>query len=196
MWLMRSMHTLEQYLTFPTNAKVKDRFAGRFIAYLDRRRPQSLTTPDDIDVRSNIMWAATQALNGLIGSGVPQDWCTHMIGHELTGLFGVDHARSLSIVLPAVMRQRRAQKEAKILQFGERIFGITSGTDARIDATIDATVAFFKQMEMPVSFSDADISETEIDNVIANLEAHGRAALGEHVDIALDESREILLLAR
>ena len=191
------VHTLEQYLTFSTNAKVQDRFAEGLLHTLIEEGPKALSTPDDIDVRSNIMWAATQALNGLIGSGVPQDWSTHMIGHELTALFGVDHARSLSIVLPAVMRQRRAQKEAKLLQYGERIFGITEGsTDERIDATIEATVAFFKQMEMPVSLSDAEIAEDEIDNIIANLEAHGRTALGEHGDIAIDESREILLLAR
>ena len=107
------VHTLEQYLTFPVAAKVQDRFAEGLLHTLIEEGPKALATPEDLAVRSNIMWAATQALNGLIGSGVPQDWTTHMIGHELTGLFGVDHARSLSIMLPSVMRKRRSQKRSK-----------------------------------------------------------------------------------
>ena len=191
------VHTIEQYLTYPADAKVQDRFSEGLLMTLMEEGPKALATPDDISVRGNIMWAATQALNGLIGSGVPQDWTTHMIGHELTGHFGVDHARSLSIVLPAVMKQRRDSKRDKLLQYAERVLGITSGSeDERIDAAISATVAFFEVMQMPVSLADADIPDSGIDTVMESLDAHGRHALGEHADIGLDESRQILQLAR
>ena len=126
---------MEQYLTFPVNAKVQDRFSEGLLMTLIEEGPKALANPEDIEVRANIMWTATLAQNQLIGSGVPQDWTTHMIGHEITGYFGVDHGRTLTIVLPAVMKVRLKQKEQKLLQYAERIFGINEGSvDDRIDA--------------------------------------------------------------
>lgn len=187
------VHVMEQYLTFPANAKVQDRFAEGLLLTLIEEGPKALATPDDMDVRANVMWSATQALNGLIGVGVPQDWTTHMIGHELTGNYGIDHARTLSIVLPAVMQERRADKEAKLLQYGERIFGITEGSvDERIDAAIAQTIAFFKQMEVPTRLADVDLDASAIDTLVAGLEKHGMKALGEHGNIAIADSRAIL----
>lgn len=187
------VHVMEQYLTYPADAKVQDRFAEGLLLTLIEEGPKALATPDDMAVRSNVMWAATQALNGLIGVGVPQDWTTHMIGHELTGNYDIDHARTLSIVLPAVMQEQRGTKEAKLLQYGERIFGITEGTtDERIDAAIAQTIAFFKQMTVPTSLSDVELSSDAVDVVMASLESHGMTALGEHGKIGLAESRAIL----
>lgn len=187
------VHVMEQYLTFPANAKVQDRFAEGLLLTLVEEGPKALATPDDLDVRSNIMWSATQALNGLIGVGVPQDWASHMIGHELTGNFGIDHARTLSIVLPAVMQERRADKGAKLLQYGERIFGITDGSvEERIDAAIAQTIAFFKQMEVPTSLADVELGTSAIETLIASLEKHGMKTLGEHGNIGIAESRAIL----
>ncbi|WP_036798600.1 iron-containing alcohol dehydrogenase [Photobacterium marinum] len=187
------VHVMEQYLTFPADAKVQDRFAEGLLLTLMEEGPKALATPNDIDVRSNIMWAATQALNGLIGVGVPQDWTTHMIGHELTGNYGIDHARTLSIVLPAVMKERRADKEAKLLQYGERIFGIKDGsTDERIDATIAQTISFFKQMEVPTNLSDVELDKAAVDILVDSLEKHGMKALGENGNITIADSRTIL----
>ncbi|GHA49511.1 iron-containing alcohol dehydrogenase [Photobacterium aphoticum] len=191
------VHVMEQYLTFPVNAKVQDRFAEGLLLNLIEEGPKALTTPNDLDVRANIMWTATQALNGLIGVGVPQDWTTHMIGHELTGHYGIDHARTLSIVLPAVMQARREDKAEKLLQYGARIFGITEGTaDERIDAAIAATIAFFKQMEVPTALSDVELGDNDIDVIVSSLEQNGMAALGEHGKVTLTESRRILETAR
>ncbi|MGF1683911.1 iron-containing alcohol dehydrogenase [Photobacterium minamisatsumaniensis] len=187
------VHVMEQYLTFPANAKVQDRFAEGLLLNLIEEGPKALATPDDIDVRANIMWTATQALNGLIGVGVPQDWTTHMIGHELTGNYGIDHARTLSIVLPAVMSERREDKEGKLLQYAERIFGITEGTtDERIDAAIAQTISFFQQMEVPTSLTDVELGNDDIDTLVASLEKHGMMVLGEHGNITIKDSRAIL----
>ena len=190
------VHVLEQYLTYPVNAKVQDRFAEGLLLTLKEEGPKALATPNDMAVRSNVMWAATMGLNGLIGAGVPHDWTTHMIGHELTGFFGVDHGRSLSIILPAVMKVRREQKKEKLLQFGERVFGITEGSDdARIDATIEATVAFFKEMKVPVSLAEVELGLDAVETVLESLKAHGREGLGEHGDIKLTDVRTILEVA-
>ena len=187
------VHTIEQYLTYPTNAKVQDRFAEGLLMTLIEEGPKALQTPDDLEVRGNIMWAATMALNGLIGAGVPQDWTTHMIGHELTGHYGADHARSLSIFLPAVMKVRREQKKDKLLQLGERVFGICKGSDdGRIDATIAATEAFFREMRVPVRLSDIDLGAEAVDPILDSLKAHGREGMSERGDVGMPELRIIV----
>lgn len=189
------VHVLEQYMTYPVNAKVQDRFAEGLLLTLVEEGPKALSKEqnEDLDVRSNIMWAASLALNGLIGAGVPQDWSTHMIGHELTGTFGVDHARSLSVVLPTLLRNRTEAKQGKLLQFAERIWGITEGSDSeRIEKAITATEAFFRQMEMPVRLSEIDITSNDIDTLVKNLEVHQMIALGEDKQVTLEVSRKIL----
>ncbi|MCD1597016.1 iron-containing alcohol dehydrogenase [Rheinheimera aquimaris] len=190
------VHVIEQYLTYPVNAPLQDRFAEGILQTLISEGPKALATPQDYDVRANVMWAATMALNGLIGKGVPQDWATHMIGHELTALFGLDHAQTLAIVLPALMYAQREQKRQKLLQFGQRVFAINSGNaDDVIDKTIKATQDFFEHMGVKTRLSDYNLGAADIDKLIANLERNGMTALGEHGDIDLAKARHILELA-
>ncbi len=187
------VHTMEQYLTFPVNAKVQDRFSEGLLMNLIEEGPKVLVNPDDLEVRSNIMWSATMALNGLIGSGVPQDWSTHMIGHELTGQYGIDHARTLAIILPAVMKVQREQKRGKLVQYAQRVWNIVDGTeDEVIDQAIEKTEAFFKAMGMPVRLTDAELDAESIENILAQLELHGMTSLGEHGDMTPEVNRKVL----
>ncbi|AAZ27027.1 iron-containing alcohol dehydrogenase [Colwellia psychrerythraea] len=189
------IHTIEQYLTYSVNGKVQDRFSEGLMQTLIEEGPKALLpeTKKNLEVRANIMWSATMALNGLIGAGVPQDWSTHMIGHELTGAFGIDHARTLSIVLPAVMKVRKEQKREKLLQYAARVWQITDGEDnARIDQAIRLTEEFFETMQVPTRLSHVDLGSKDIDLLIERLEQHGMTALGENDDITLAISREIL----
>jgi NADP-dependent alcohol dehydrogenase len=189
------IHTIEQYLTYSVNGKVQDRFSEGLMQTLIEEGPKALLpeTKENLEVRANIMWSATMALNGLIGAGVPQDWSTHMIGHELTGAFGIDHARTLSIVLPAVMKVRKEQKREKLLQYAARVWQITDGEDnARIDQAIRLTEEFFEKMQVPTRLSHVDLGSKDIDLLIERLEQHGMTALGENDDITLAISREIL----
>jgi NADP-dependent alcohol dehydrogenase len=119
------VHVMEQYLTHPVDGHVQDRFSEGLLLTLIEQGPKALAEPENYDVRANIMWCATLALNGLIGAGVPQDWATHMIGHEITALYGLDHAQTLAIVLPAMLDVRKETKRAKLLQYAERIWGIS-----------------------------------------------------------------------
>ena len=192
------VHTIEQYLTYSVNGKVQDRFSEGLLLTLIEEGPKALQaeTKNDLEIRANIMWSATMALNGLIGAGVPQDWATHMIGHELTGGYGIDHARTLSIVLPAVMKVRREQKRGKLLQYAERVWSVTEGDDdTRIDEAIRLTEEFFKTMQVPTRLSDVDLGSSDINVLIERLEQHGMTGLGEQGDITLDVSREILTQA-
>lgn len=187
------VHVMEQYLTYPVNAKIQDRFAEGILLTLIEEGPKLVNNLQDIEARTNVMWAATQALSGLIGVGVPQDWATHMIGHELTGNYGVDHGRSLTIVLPAVMQICRDKKKAKLLQYAERVWGINEGSEAqRIDSAIEKTKSFFSLMQTPVSLSEIKLTAADIDVVLSSLEAHGMTQLGEHGEIDLNKSRVIL----
>lgn len=189
------VHVMEQYLTYSVNAKVQDYFAESLLRILIEEGPKALDekTKDDLGVRSNIMWSATMALNGLIGVGVPQDWSTHMIGHELTANHEIDHARTLSIVLPAVMKVCRAEKQSKLVQYAQNVWNITQGSDEeKVDLAIAKTEEFFKDMLVPVRLSDVDLDESHIDDLIGNLEKHGMLTLGEHGEITLEVSRKIL----
>ncbi|WP_077339094.1 iron-containing alcohol dehydrogenase [Pseudocolwellia agarivorans] len=189
------VHVIEQYLTYSVNGKVQDRFAEGLLQTLIEEGPKALNaeTKDDLAIRGNIMWSATMALNGLIGAGVPQDWSTHMIGHELTGGFGIDHARTLSIILPAVMKVKRTEKHEKLVQFAERVWQLTDSDDTvKIDKAIALTEDFFKRMDVPIRLSEVGITQDNVEGLLEKLQQHGMTALGEHGDISIDVSRKIL----
>ena len=190
-------HVLEQYLTYPVNAQIQDRFAEAILGTLVEEGPKALAQPKDLSVRGNIMWAATQALSGLIGLGVPQDWLTHAIGHELTALYGIDHGRSLSIIFPAVMKFCREDKKEKLLQYGERVFGIASGSEVeRVDAAIQATIDFFRRINSPVCLRDEGLNETHINDIMSNtIIPRNYSQMGEQRNIGVEEIRQILKLA-
>lgn len=157
------VHVLEQYLTYPVDARVQDRFAEGLLQTLIEIGPQAMVQPAIPEARANLMWTATLALNGLIGAGVPQDWSTHMIGHELTARHNIDHARTLAIVLPANLQVRRETKRAKLLQYAARVWGITDGSeDHRIDAAIESTRAFFENLGVGTRLPDYGLGAKDI----------------------------------
>lgn len=188
------VHTMEQYMTYPAGGNVQDRLAEGILLELVAEGPKALAEPENYEVRSNLMWTATLALNGLIGAGVPQDWATHGIGHEITALYGLDHAQTLAIILPSLLNVRRGAKKAKLLQYGERVWGITSGTDnERIDAAIAKTREFFESLGINTHLSDYGVNgEEAVNGVIAQLEKHGATALGEDKGVTPAVVREIV----
>ncbi len=149
------VHVAEQYMNPPANAPLQDYFSESILKVLVEEGPKAMATPQDYNVRANVMWAATMALNGLIACGVPQDWRTHNIGHEITALHGLDHAQTLAIVMPGLWRTLKEQKFEKLIQMGERVFGITKGTpDECAEAAIDATENFFRSLGVKTRLSE------------------------------------------
>ena len=184
------VHTCEQYLTFPETALVQEGYAEALLRTL-KTLGDNFENQDDA-WRANLMWAANQALNGLIGSGVSQDWATHMIGHELTAAYGVDHARSLAIVQPSLLRNQFAVKKAKLEQMGKNVFGLAQSDDLA-EQTIQAIEAFYHSLDVATVLTEhGDDKAAAVENVLAKLEAHGMVALGENQAITLTQSREIL----
>ena len=190
------VHTLEQYSTYPVNAKVQDRIAEGLLRTLIEEGPVALANPQNYDARANLMWAATMALNGTLSTGVPTDWATHMIGHELTALYGLDHAQTLAIVQTAVWKHKLASKQAKLAQYAERVFDVREGSEAsKAQAAIEQTERFFAAMGNPPRLSAYGLGEEVIEAVAAKLIAHGHVALGEHADITPEDAKAILRLA-
>ncbi|KAG8148520.1 iron-containing alcohol dehydrogenase [Burkholderia catarinensis] len=186
-------HIVEQYLTYPADGLAQDRFAEGLLQTLIEIGPKALAEPHDYAVRANLMWVATLALNGLIGAGVPQDWATHMVGHELTARYDIDHARTLAIVLPSMLQVRRDSKRAKLLQYATRVWNVTGGTeDSCIDEAIERTRAFFESLDVKTRLADYGVGADAIDPLVTQLDEHGMAQLGEHKDVTLDVSRRVL----
>ncbi len=187
------VHILEQYLTFPVGGDVQDRLAEGLLQVLVDNGPRALTEPTNYQVRANLMWAASLALNGLIGRGVPQDWSTHAIGHQLTALHGLDHAQSLAVVLPSLLREQAAQKQEKLAQFAERVWHSRREDKAlRIEEAIIRTEQFFQQMGVGTRLADYGLNESCIPAICSNLKRFGLTALGEQQDIDPDKVARIL----
>jgi len=189
-------HVIEQYLTYPANAAIQDRFAESIMRVLLEEGPKTLASPTDYAARANLVWAATWALNNAIGMGVPQDWAAHVIGHELTALHGIDHARTLAVVLPSLLQVQRAVKREKLLQYAARVWDIREGDDdARIDAAIAATRKFYESLGIGTHLGDYGVTVDIAAEVARRLTARGLVQLGERGDITPAVVEKILRLA-
>jgi NADP-dependent alcohol dehydrogenase len=187
------IHTIEQYVTFPVEGRFQDRAAEGILQTLIEIGKKTLDDPEDYEARANLVWCATMGLNGLIGAGVPQDWSTHMIGHELTAIFGIDHGKSLAVLQPAIWQVRRKQKREKLIQYAERVWQITEGDDEqKIDLAIDKPRAFFEELGIKTHLSDYGVTAEQFDVILNNLEKHGMTKLSETGDLDLAVSLEIL----
>ena len=187
------VHVMEQYMTYPAEGRFQDRTSEGILKTLIEIGRATIDNPTDYDLRANLVWCATMGLNGLIGAGVPQDWATHRIGHELTTLFGIDHAKTLAIIMPSLWNIMRETKREKLLQYGERVLNITTGSEEnRIDQIIETTRQFFESLGIKTRLSDYGISADQIDSILAALESHHMTALGERGEITLEISRKIL----
>lgn len=187
------VHVTEQYLTYPTNAPLQDRMAEAILTTLIEEGPKTLANPRDYEARANLMWCATMALNGLIGLGVPQDWATHAIGHELTAAHGLDHAQSLAVVLPSLLEHRKGAKREKLLQYAARVWGISAGgEDERLAAAIARTRDFFESVGVKTHLGPYGVGPESVEPIVARL---GEGGLGERGDLDGAAVRRILELS-
>lgn len=187
------VHVLEQYLTKAGESRVMDRWAEGLLHTIVEIAPLIKKNHTDYQLMADFMMSATMALNGFIAMGVTEDWSTHMIGHELTALCGLTHGHTLAIVMPGTMYVLRQQKKAKLLQFGERIFGVVSGTDEmRIDETIRKTEAFFRSLGLTTRLSEENIGIEVIDEIERRFNERN-VHYGEDGLVTGSVAREILL---
>lgn len=186
-------HVLEQYLTYQHEGYLQDRISESILQTLIEIGPKVVENPTDYALASNFMWSCTMALNGLIQKGVPSDWATHMIGHELTALYGIDHARTLAIIGPNLYKVMFETKKAKLAQYGQRIFNLTGSEDQIAKEAINKTVAFFHTMGMQTQLSDytKDFEKTA-DFIAKRFEERGWKGLGEKQNITPEKVREIV----
>lgn len=187
-------HVMEQYLTYPHDALLQDRIAEGILQTLVEIGPDVVENPADYKLASNYMWCATMALNGLIQKGVPSDWATHMIGHELTALYEIDHARTLAIIAPSLYKVMFETKKDKLAQYGERIWNVSGKTvDEKANQAIEKTVEFFHLMGMKTKLSEnATNFENTADFIVNRFDERGWKALGEKQNITLEKVKEIV----
>lgn len=186
------VHVMEQYLTTSGQSRLMDRWAEGILSTLIEIAPKIKADKTNYDLMADFMLSATLALNGFIALGVSQDWATHMIGHELTALKGLTHGATLAIVFPGLLRTLRKQKQDKILQYGERVWQVTSGTpDERVDETIGKTEAFFRSLGLATRLNEAGIDEDTIADVEYRFNDR-KAAYGENRNVNGKMAREIL----
>ncbi len=189
------VHVLEQYLTYPADAPLQDRIAEAILLTLIEDGPKTLADPCDYHARASLVWCATMALNGIIGLGVPQDWATHMIGHEITVLTGLDHAQTLALVLPSLLYYQRESKRDKLLQFASRVWSIDEGCpEDRIVAALQKTRTFFERLGVPTRLSDYGVAPETVAEIPARLERR-QAAFGENHDVTPAAVTEILAMS-
>ncbi|MEO0059145.1 MAG: hypothetical protein RLZZ312_792 [Bacteroidota bacterium] len=187
------MHVMEQYLTYPHDAILQDRIAESILATLVEIGPAVVENPTDHKLASNFMWCATMALNGLIQKGVPSDWATHMIGHELTALYEIDHARTLAIIAPNLYTVMFETKKEKLAQFGKRIFSLSGNNDDVAKQAIVKISEFFQTMGMKTRLSEnTDDFAKAADFIVNRFEERGWKALGEKQNITPVKVREIV----
>ncbi|MEL0642873.1 iron-containing alcohol dehydrogenase [Olleya sp. Ti.3.14] len=190
-------HVLEQYMTYPIGALLQDRFAESILQTLIEVAPKVLKDPTDYKAASNFMWSCTMALNGLIQKGVPTDWAVHAMGHELTAMFGIDHARTLAVIAPSHYKFNFESKKEKLAQYGERVWNITEGsTDDKAYAAIEKTVDFFHQLGIDTKLSDyTNDYEGTAEKISKRFTDRGWTGLGEHQDLSPDKVEKIVKMA-
>lgn len=186
-------HAIEQYLTFPVDARIQDRYAEGIMQTLIEIGKETIEKPNDYSLRANLVWSASSALNGVIAAGVPQDWSSHRIGYELTSLHGIDHAQTVAIILPSLMRVRKKEKYEKLLQYAKRVWHIENKDEnAMIEEAINKTQEFFESLGVKTHLSDYGINAEDIPSIIESLKEHGCIALSERGDLTPEISEEIL----
>lgn len=187
-------HVLEQYITYPAHAYLQDRIAEGILQTLIEVGPVVYEDRDNYEAGANFMWSCTMALNGLIQKGVPTDWAIHAMGHELTALYGIDHARTLAIICPSHYEYNFDKKKAKLAQFGERVWKITSGTEEeKAKAAIGKTVEFFHSLGVQTRLSDyTDAYDGTAKNISERFTERGWTGIGEHKDITPADVEKIV----
>ncbi|NOR86037.1 MAG: iron-containing alcohol dehydrogenase [Bacteroidales bacterium] len=185
------IHVLEQYLTYPNEAEVQDRWAEGVLKTLIIYGPDYVHQEFNYQNSSNIMWAATCALNGMIGVGVPHDWATHAIGHEITALFELDHAQTLAIILPGMMNVMQKEKAEKLQRFAKEVFDIPA-SDYTLEKVIDSTESFFQSLGMKTKLSDYSIPQDKIQTIVDMLAKGKSIKLGERATLNDDNVSQIL----
>lgn len=186
------VHVMEQYMTKAHQSDLMDRWSESILRTLVQIAPQIKENKQDYHLMSEFMMCATMALNGFIAMGVSEDWATHMIGHELTALHGITHGETLAIVFPGTLRTLAEKKQEKILQYGERIWGITSGVPSvRITRTIEKTEEFFRSLGLRTRLEEAGIGDSTIEEIARRFQARD-AHYGEDGDVTGETARLIL----
>ncbi len=190
-------HTFENYFSMDDGAYVQKRMAEALLKTMIHYGPIALEKPDDYDARANLMWAASHAINGLVGEGCAPAWCVHPMEHELSAFYDITHGEGLAILTPAWMEHVLSEKtEKQFATYGRNVWGLTGTDDAPVAReAIARTRQFFTEtMHMPATLHEVGITDEEHFDVMAQKAADG--SKGSFVPLTKEDIVEIYRAAK
>lgn len=161
-------HIFERYFTNTKNVDITDKLCEAALKTMIKNIPLALKEPTNYAARAEIMWAGTIAHNGLLGTGRIEDWGSHMIAHELSGIYDLTHGAALSIIFPAWMKYVYGCNPNRFLQYASRVWNFDVDFENNTETvlkSIEVTESFFKSIGMPTSLKDANIPDDRIEEM-------------------------------
>jgi len=186
-------HVMERYFTNTRDVELTDRIGEAVMLTLINEAPKAMENPTDYEARANLMWAGTLAHNDICGVGREQDWASHKLEHELSGLYDVTHGAGLAVIFPAWMKQ----DILRFAQYAVRIWGCEMDFQNPEKTALEGIgryESFMQSIGMPTRFSDIGAKAEDIPVLIEKLQL-GESTLGSFVKLTREDIRKIYELA-
>jgi len=191
-------HVIERYMTNTTGVDITSYLAEAILNTVITSGYTLLNDPYDYDARANIMWAGMLAHNNLVGVGREQDWSSHQLEHELSGLYDVAHGAGLSVVLPAFMKYQYKHNISLFARLAVNVFGVKMDFEHPEKTAlqgIEAMEAYFKLLGLPTTFKELGAKEEDIEALVNKCAFNNGDLLGYLHPLTRKEACEVLRLA-
>ncbi len=190
-------HVMERYFTNTKDVEITDRIAEGIMLTIINETPKALANPNDYEARANLMWAGMVAHNDICGVGREQDWATHQMEHELSGLYDVAHGAGLAVMFPAWMKYVMHHDVMRFAQFAVRIWGVEMDFQNPENTAlkgIERYEQFLTSIGMPIRFSELGAKAEDIPELLKVLNL-GERTMGFFVKLTVEDARKIYELA-
>ena len=161
-------HVMERYFTNTKNVDLSDRLCEATLKTMIHNVPLVLKNNSDYALRAEIMWSGTVAHNDLLGMGLIEDWASHAIEHEISGIYDIAHGAGLSIVFPAWMKYVYKDNLDRFVQFAVRVWDVDIDFNDPENTALEGIkriTDFFKGIGLPVTLRDAGISDDKLEEM-------------------------------
>lgn len=190
-------HVFERYFTTTKDVEVTDRLCEAVLLTMISQTPRVLANPDDYEARANIMWAGTIAHNNIVGVGRSQDWNSHQIEHELSGLYDCAHGAGLAVVMPSWMEYVYKHDVMRFAQIAVRVWGCEMDyfhPEVTALNGIHAFRRFLSSIGMPINFSQLGAHKKDIPILVEKI-GIGSGKTGGFVSLSAEDIKNILEIA-
>ncbi len=190
-------HVMERYFTHTKDVELTDRLCESTLKTMIGNAPIAIKEPKDYNARAQLMWAATIAHSGILGTGRSEDWGSHKIGHELGAIYDIAHGASLSIILPAWLRYAYKKNIPRAAQFASRVFDVEidfNDMERTALEGIKKLSSFYKSIGLPSTLSEAGIGEDRFEEMAQKCTLSGPK--GNFIKMGKEDVFNILNIAK